>query len=240
MGWSRTAAGGMLGLALLATAAACTWQGLQPSEAGMQRLYIVGSPQHVDDREIIAAARKYLDSGFFDVDIKALKQAVETLPWVAQAQIYRHWPSGLIIKVREHQPVAVWGDSAVLAKDGSVFRPPEGDLPSGLPTLVGPERAREEMWKKLSALRKALAPLDASIARVDLSRRGSWSVVLADGLELRLGRMHIIHRAERFAAYGPAAIGDALATAGYVDLRYDNGFAVGGTRAASGNKGRKG
>lgn len=240
MHWPRTAMNGFLGLALLGTAAACTWQGLRPAQTGVQRLYIVGNPPHVNDREIIAATTEYLDAGFFDLDIKAVKNAVEALPWVGGARIYRRWPSGLIVQVREHEPIALWGEDAVLAADGSVFRPGAGELPDGLLKLVGPDRAREEILNKLPKLREALTPMKAELARVQLSARGSWTVTLSDGLELRLGRSQIIKRAARFAVYGPPAVGDALANADYVDLRYDNGFAVGGVRSARDTRGKRG
>lgn len=232
MRWLRGVISLLAGLALLGAAAACTWQGLKPDGNGMQRLYIAGSPAHVEDREVIAATAGHLGAGFFDLDIEALRDAVVALPWVAGAQVHRRWPDGVVVQVREHQPVALWGDAELLAADGSVFRPPEGELPEDLPRLAGPDNARHKLRARLPELREALAPMAREVARVRLSPRGAWTVTLAGGLDLRLGRSRIVERAARFAARGPAAIGEALTTADYVDLRYDNGFAVGGTQAA--------
>lgn len=240
MPWPKALVSGFLGLALLGTAAACTWQGLRPEDTDMQRLYIVGSPGHVEDQAIIAVLSKHLQAGFFELDLDALRDAVVALPWVAGARVYRRWPDGLVVRVREHRPVALWGQTMVLAADGSLFRPPDGELPTGLPTLTGPEQSQEGMWQFLPELRQALAPMQVDFARVELSERGAWTVTLANGLELRLGRSEMIERAARFATFGPAAIGAALATAGYVDLRYDNGFAVGGERSSHGTRGTKG
>lgn len=223
----------VVALGLFMTVAACVWQGTQSDETGMQRVYIVGEASHVKDRDIIAAVQDYLGSGFFDLRTKAIKASVEALPWVAEARIGRRWPSGLVVQVREHQAVARWGKTSVLASDGTIFQPPENQQPQSLPKLVGPQRARKELSRLLPKLQTALKPVDAGIARVRLAARGAWTVTLGNGLELRLGRDHVIKRAARFAAFGPAAIGDALATVGYVDLRYDNGFAVGGQRTAS-------
>lgn len=237
---SRAWISGLLGVALVAIAAACTWQGLRPGGTGLQRLYIVGTPPHVTDQEIITAITAQVEGGFFKLDLRALQKAVEALPWVAAAQLYRRWPNGLVVRVREHRAIALWGEDAVLAANGTVFRPAREALPEGLPTLVGPKRSREQMRETLPELRGALAPLEAGIARVHLSARGSWTVTLTDGLELRLGRSRIIKRASRFAVVGPPAIGEALATAEYVDLRYDSGFAVGGMEPVHDSRGKRG
>lgn len=230
---ARAIMAGAFSLMLLSVVSACAWHGLRSGETGMQRLYIIGHAAHVEDREIIAAVHEYLDAGFFELKVKAIKASVAALPWVAEVHIGRRWPSGLVVRVREHRAVALWGQTGVLAADGTTFHPGERELPQGLPTLVGPQRAREKMSRLLPKLQKVLAPLEAGIARVHLAARGAWTVTLANGLALRLGRDHVIERALRFATFGPQAIGAALATAGYVDLRYDNGFAVGGKRTAS-------
>lgn len=232
MSWLRRITVLLVGVVLLGAVAACTWQGLKPDEAGMQRLYITGDPAHVTDRQIIAATAGRLDSGFFELDIDGLRDAVVSLPWVASAQVQRRWPNGLVVRVREHRPLALWGDGAVLAADGSFFRPAEDERPENLPTLDGPEGTRSKVQQALPKLRGALAPMDARIARLELSARGAWAVTLASGLELRLGRNDIYSRVARFATRGPSAIGDALSSAAYVDLRYVNGFVVGGKRTA--------
>lgn len=228
MRWLSSLLAPAIGLALLGGAAACTWQGLKPEAQGAKRLYIAGDPVHVGDQQIIAAASGYLDAGFFELDIDGLRGAVAALPWVAEASVHRRWPDGIVVRVREHVPIALWGDGAVLAADGSVFRP-VGPPPPGLAQLSGPEGSRTQLREALPRLAAALAPTGADIARLSLNARGSWTVTLDDGLELRLGRRAMVERTERFAEYRPR-IGGKLRTAGYVDLRYADGFAVGGNR----------
>jgi cell division protein FtsQ len=72
-----------------------------------------------------------------------------------------------------------------------------------------------------------------TIAALAVDARGAWTATLADGLQLRLGRTDVEQRMRRFVDFALArpAAKKALATAGYVDLRYSDGFAVGGSRA---------
>ena len=71
------------------------------------------------------------------------------------------------------------------------------------------------------------------IVALTLNARGAWRARLADGLQLRFGRDHLLVRLQRFIDYALARVPEALAGAAYVDLRYTDGFAVGGTRTAT-------
>ena len=148
--------------------------------------------------------------------------------------VSRHWPDGVVVRITEHRPVALWGEDGVLAEDGRVFRPGAEARPQGLVRLDGPEASAEWVQAQYRALADILSASDVEIARLTLDARGSWTATLADGLELRLGRDGTEARLRRFVEYalGRAEARRALANAGYVDLRYSDGFAVGGSRPA--------
>ena len=37
------------------------------------------------------------------------------LPWLADVSVSRHWPDGVVVRITEHRPVALWGEDGVLA-----------------------------------------------------------------------------------------------------------------------------
>lgn len=228
---------GLAGAALAIGVAACTWQGLHMRDDGPVRLFLVGELTHVDDRAIVAAASPYLDADFFELDLDGLREAVAREPWVAAVRVHRRWPNGVVIRVREHRPVALWNDGAVLAADGELFAPAGDGRPAGLPRLSGPEGSEARLWARFPALRDALSPSGRTIARLRMDPRGAWEAVLDNGLVLRLGRSDIESRVRRFAVHAATAPDGRLADAGYVDLRYDDGFALGGTRAKAADEG---
>lgn len=222
-----------LGAVLVMGVAACTWQGIKPDETGPRRLYISGQSAHVSDQEIAKIAAPYLKASFFDVDIDALQKRLAAQPWLTDVNVSRHWPDGVIVHLAEHQAVAAWGHDGLLGADGKVFVP--GHRPSGLIQLDGPEASGLKVYKQYQQLSGILAGHGVQLAALSLDKRGAWTARLDNGLELRLGREQLDQRMKRFVDFALArtAAQRALASAGYVDLRYSDGFAVGGSRTNS-------
>jgi len=46
---------------------------------------------------------------FFSINLEAVRQSLEQLPWVRHAEVRRQWPSSLEVSIEEHVPVAFWG-----------------------------------------------------------------------------------------------------------------------------------
>jgi cell division protein FtsQ len=65
------------------------------------------------------------------------------------------------------------------------------------------------------------------LARVELDPRGAWSLALANGVEIRLGRQDVPARLERFLRVASPLVAARSGEVRYVDLRYSNGFSVG-------------
>ena len=83
------------------------------------------------------------------VDLDAVRQRVETLPWVKQARVERHLPDILFIALTERRPLALWQRHRALAlvdEDGVVITDGKLGRFASLPIVIGdgaPERARE-------------------------------------------------------------------------------------------------
>ncbi|AWN16527.1 cell division protein FtsQ/DivIB [Salinisphaera sp. LB1] len=221
---------GALGAIVLLGVAACTWQGIKPDNAGPRRLYISGKSAHVSDQQIAQMAAPYLKASFFDVDTAALKARIASRPWLTDVRVSRHWPDGVVVHVADHKPVAAWGDKSVLAADGQVFTP--DTRPQGLIQLNGPAKDSAKVYAQYRHLSGILAGHGVHLASLELKASGDWQARLDDGLELRLGRDQLAARMQRFVRFALARprARRALAGAGYVDLRYSDGFAVGGSR----------
>ncbi len=190
-------------------------------------LVVRGRLQHVAPEAIHAAARPYLAAGFMAVDMDALQHAVEGLPWVAQARLRREWPGTLFITVIEEQPVALWQGRALLNGQGQVFLQETGGYAGQLPDLHGPEGTQLLMLQAYTDMQQQLAVARAPLARLTLSERRAWRLVLADGAEVRLGREDAETRLQRFVRIALPVLRPQLERVRYVDMRYTNGFAVG-------------
>ncbi|HUR40681.1 MAG TPA: FtsQ-type POTRA domain-containing protein [Verrucomicrobiae bacterium] len=191
-------------------------------------LEVSGELKRVDAEAVRLAVAGHLNRDFHELDLAAVKAAVEALPWVARARVERAWPETVRVRLWEHHAVARWNDSALLSDADVVFTPDgmPADLGS-LPRLAGPEGRQATVREAFEALRERLADTPFAPARLTQNERGAWTAVTADGVELRLGRGAPTDAVVALAGPVRSALEGRLQEVTYVDLHYINGFAVG-------------
>lgn len=211
-----------LALVILSLVAAQSYMGAGPQ---LSRLDIHGEFERVLPREVHEAAAPLLQAGFFDLDLDAVRGAVEANPWVARARVDRSWPKAVQVTVWEHQPVALWGEGQVLSASGALFAPRQ--LPEFLPQLAGPDGLQDRVHAAWEALSFALTGTPFALSGLRLDARDNWVATTARGVELRLGRGDPLRRLPVLLGPAHEALNDELARVAHIDLRYANGFSVG-------------
>lgn len=216
---------GLLGYGAISWVAAQPWFALRGIE--------VKTPvAHVTEAQIRLVAERQVRGTFFTVDLDAVRESLEKLPWVREARVERRWPDTLVVSLSEHVPLARWNDDALVSEAGEVF---VAAASARLPRLSGPEESSDEVVGAYRRHEAALAPLGMRISELRLSPRRSWRIRLDNGLQLVLGREQTDARLARFVALYPRLFGARPAEAGAavapvvpatVDLRYPDGFAV--------------
>jgi len=184
---------------------------------------------------IRANAATKLSGNFFTADLVKGKRAFESVPWVRHAIVKRVWPNRLAVRLEEHRAAAVWGgsDSAtdkLVNSYGEVFEANLGDVEDdSLPSLSGPEGSSVHMLAMLTRLRPLFDRLDARIAALSLSGRGSWRAELDTGAQVELGRGsddEVLARTERFIGTLTQVTSRFQRPLEYADLRHHDGYAV--------------
>lgn len=138
-------------------------------------------------KDVRAALALHKDQPLALMDLKALKERVETVGWVAEARVIRQLPDTLVIEVTERERLAVWQSRGVTQVIDSKGQPiPEADARQfvRLPLIVG-EGANEVAHEILPLLRarpRLYARLEA-LVRVDQRR---WDIRLKDGSLIHL------------------------------------------------------
>lgn len=192
----------------------------------LRTLRVQGPLQRVDEARLRATVLPYARRGFFAVELDRVQAAVLALPWVERAEVRKHWPDVLEVRIREHQPFARWGDARLLSTQGRLFPVAAAAMPAGLPLLDGPDGRVAEVVALYHQAREELAGV-GGVRGVMLDRRGSWSIALGNGIDVVLGRNDPQARLTRFAALLPRLLADAAGRRLVrVDLRYTNGFAL--------------
>ncbi|HXG29237.1 MAG TPA: cell division protein FtsQ/DivIB [Nevskiales bacterium] len=214
----------MLGTALLLVAGLWLW--VQRQAGDVLTLQVEGRLRYVVPGDVQVVVKPHLQAGFFELDLHAVHAAVLGLPWVERAEVRRRWPNGVVVRIWERQPLARWGETALISTTGERFAPAAGTLPVGLPALSGPEGTERLLVESLRHFTDVLAPAGLKVAAITIDARGAWTVTLDIGLVMRLGRDRIEERLRRFADTAVPTLGDRIGQVAYVDLRYGNGFAV--------------
>ena len=192
----------------------------------LRTLRVQGELQRVDRAQLQAVVMPHAQRGFFAVDLEAVQQAVDKLDWVDRAEVRKHWPDVLEVRIREFRPFARWGQDRLLSEHGHLFPLRKLQVPAGLPLLDGPETRVPEVVALYNQAREQLADV-GGIRGVALDRRGSWSITLRDGTQVVLGRNDPVPRLARFAPLLPALqSGHPMQRLQRADLRYTNGFAL--------------
>lgn len=190
------------------------------------RVSVEGDLHYVSRAEVQQRIAPLIQTTFFGVDLAAMRSELEAMPWIAEAHVRKVWPDQLIVHLDEQLPVARWGDQALLNNQGQAFAPGQVAGYEYLPKLWGPQRAQQRVMQQYQMFSQLLRPLDFTVASLEMRERGSWYLTTGQGLELLLGRDHVVDKMRRFVSVYDAALKEHIANIARVDLRYPNGLAV--------------
>lgn len=169
---------------------------------------------------------EFLPSGFFELDVSAVRREAQKIPWVKRISVRRIWPDSLHVAVVERVAVARWNDKALLEADGTRFAPDKALHKEDYVHLSGPDGTEEKVLGQYEKMTQVAKLLGTTITKVVLDQRGSWRVELSSGLSLRLGQGDRLESLAPYIAALPQILGDRFGDAAIIDMRYSNGFAV--------------
>lgn len=192
----------------------------------LTRLQATAPFERVDEALLQDTLRPYARAGFFAVELDAAQAAVAGLPWVERAEVRKRWPDVLEVLVVEHRPYARWGRDLVLSEQGRLFPAKGIDVPAGLPQFAGPVERVGDVVALYNDSRALLAQIGMDVRQVALDRRGSWTLHLADGASIVVGRNEAHARLARFVRLMPQLLAQQAQVLERADLRYTNGFAL--------------
>ncbi len=186
---------------------------------------IDGQLEHLDRAQLQQQVQQQIQGGFFSIDVAAVREAVQQLPWVKEASVRLIWPGTLRMSVVEHAPLALWQEQGVLSIWGDVFQPPVEELPLGLPRFYGPAGSEKQVVERYYQLKPHLDELGVRLERLRLDARRAWTLTVDGGVEIKLGNSDTEQRLRLFYRVYPLLRKEPRKFE-RVDLRYTNGFAV--------------
>ncbi len=197
-----------------------------PVQWPVQTVRIEGDFRHLQAAQLQREVATLASEGFFVMNVGAIQERLQQLPWVDQVSVRRVWPDQLNIQIREQRPVARWGERGFLNSRAQAFEPAQTAELAALPQLQGPEGYAQRVLLTYQRMQAMVEPLQLSVSSLRLDARRSWRVRLSNGLTVEVGRNNPVERIGRFVRVYPAILATGMGRVMSVDLRYSNGFAV--------------
>ena len=182
----------------------------------------VGDSRVAIERE----ASRWLGKSYFATDLSEIKDSLERRPWVASAAVRRVWPDRLVIDIREKKPLAYWTDGRLVSRTGELFAPANPEVAGRLPRLAGPDERVRDVIDMARDMSDKLVARGLGFSGLTLEHRGAWTLQLANGIEVVLGRDQVAQRFDRFITVYENRLAARSDEVSRVDARYTNGVAV--------------
>lgn len=209
---------------------------MDEKQVPLRHVVITGELENATKPEITTQVLTPDLGSFFNVDVNKVQQRIEALPWVYSVSVRKKWPDILNVHVLEQQTAALWNDEQLINVKGQVFEVPNEQLPQRIPKLYGPQGTHADALQGYKDLSSLLSINGFEVAKLTLSARFSWQLILTNGVLLELGTQHKVARVQRFIDMYSVITKHNSAAVVSVDLRYDTGMAVRWAQQSEGEK----
>lgn len=211
-------------VSLLAMAGVLGFATKLATDMPVEAIAITGEMRHVDRRDLESVIRPQVENGFLLTDLTTIREDIEALSWVYEANVRREWPGTIRVHVTEQQPIARWGDAAYINQHGLIF---DGELVAryaALPMLWSDQSKPPVIIEHFKLFQMLLMPHGVAVAALNEDRLGQVSAELTDGTEVQFGDKDFAQRVRRFVALLESE--DSTNSIARIDFRYERGAAV--------------
>ena len=147
--------------------------------------------------------------------------------WVHSIQYDIRWPNRLNIKIKEHQPLAIWKNEGYLTHSGLIITPSQTDLKMILVVLEGPENKSFELLDYSREIQSQLNRFDAKISKLKIDSEGYVTATTASNSNFIFSQEDFRDQLERLESFiSFELISGRLDDIKKMDFRYKNGVSV--------------
>ena len=162
-----------------------------------------------------------------ELDFNILTNDLYKNTWVYAFQSKRRWPNRYDIKVKEHQPVAQWGENLFLTHSGMLINSLINNSSVHLVLLKGKESEKFLLLDISRKIQNQLNRYNETIKEVNLSSAGVLLVSTEKGAELVFTKEDFREQLERLEDFISFELfSGKLNNIESIDFRYKNGVSV--------------
>ena len=204
-----------------------------PHTFPVARVVVQGQLTYINRDEVATVVGKLAGGkNLVTLDISPIHNAMVQMPWVAAVAVVKKFPDTLEINLVEHYPSALWKNTGIYdVQTNSVFYPDLKDLNLPLVTLNAPnDKLAGELYTHAYQFIELTRHSPYYIQEVQLDPARGYRIKIEGDVWLILGRESVpelpLIRLKRFLlSFKQTKL--KLSDVAYIDLRYDNGFAIG-------------
>ncbi len=192
----------------------------EPHIFPIKKVYITGTFIHTNVQHLQNTVSQLSTANFFTIDLDALQNVISHFPGIKNVSVHKQCPVRLNIEIQEYEAVAQWHSQTFVDTEGTLFVLNE-NIAVGLPRLRGPPGSVHTVLQYYKQLSPLIHAAGWHIHEFGHTAQNKWTMILENGLELRLHSPDRNTHLQRFINAYPH-----LPPITAVDLRYDHGFAV--------------
>ena len=197
-----------------------------PEKFLIRKISVDGEFLNLKPAEVEVLVSDAVVGGFFSLDVERLREKMLNNPWIVSVSVRRIWPDSIRVSIREQDPVARWGNHALLNDKADIFAPEVLPTNASMVRLDGPIGTEAAVLEKYSLLKDVFDGIGIKLKSVEMNERRAWKVNTVEDIVIHLGREDLSAKIRRFqAAYNASLVHEWLQIA-EVDLRYTNGLTV--------------
>lgn len=189
----------------------------------VQKIHFYGELQETNATDLAEVAQKNITGNFFKADMNVLKEALLKDQWIESVRVQRLWPDTINVFVEERQVAAKQDDKRLIDTKGVVFM---AQTEKTLPLFKAPVYMLPKMVVFQDKMMPLLRKQNLNLQTLEVSERGAWTVVLNNGVVVKLGRRDLEPRLQRFLTHWQRDLAPLGGSLEYVDVRYHDGFAI--------------
>lgn len=193
----------------------------------IKKVTIKGDYTEADQNHLQQLLMPYVKKSFFTVSVVTIERELENIDWIKNSQISMRWPDQIIITIQQREPLAHWNNDALISEDKKIFhRNLSSNNYKNLPYFFGADQHREIVISTYLTLQTQLTPLDLMVDKLSLNEQDVWQIELSNGIQLIMKKDQSMTPLQKFLQTYQQSLYKKAEDIDYVDLRYNNGFAV--------------
>lgn len=193
----------------------------------VRQILLEGKFQYISPERLQSALDQYAGAGILTIDLTNLQSRLQKFPWVRLAEVERVWPDIIRVNVIEKTPYLRLGNDQLISVDGTVFSPESTQGFPDLPLMDLDVTLTPELFKAYREMEYLLAQHDYEVKALHVNKQDEWTLELDGNIKIAVGEHHQLVIFKRFIAILPNLGNERIKNIKSIDLRYENGFAIG-------------